>query len=327
MSTAALTALTAEVKSLKAEMISLREAVMASATPTKASAKAKKAATAKDPDAPKREATWWIKATQHVREVLKAQIEADNASLVAEGGKKQAGTVPVRVASMLKAAGKLSDEAMPEDDEIFEAYEEFKMNPPEPKMPALREAAAAKKAGSVSSSTGSKASSKPKFAELSEEEQTAARKARAIKAAATRAANKAAKEASAEEEASASEAEAPAPKAKVIAKKAAAPAPVAAPVAVAAPAPVAAAVPVDAEEADESEAEEAEEATIVVPEATAEVALEAYEWKGNIGKGMKTYERIDHGGKAYIYTAESVYIGVFDEKAKKLDKSAKDILA
>jgi hypothetical protein len=311
MSAAAITALTAEIKSLKAEMTSLREAVLARPAPAKAS----KAKTAKDPDAPKQEPTWWIKATQHVRETLKAQIEADNAALVAEGGKKQAGTVPVRVASMLKAAGKLSADAMPEDEEIFEAYETFKTDPPEPKMPALREAAAAKKAGSVASSTASSAGSKgTKFADMTEEEQKAARKARAIKAAATRAANKAAKEAAeaAEAEASESEEEAeetpkPAPKAaaKPSPKKAAA-------AAEPAPEPIAVAEAADA---------------VATTEESPELVLEAKPWKGNIGKGQKNYERIDHDGKAYIYTTEGEYQGVWDEKAKKLDKKAKDISA
>ena len=177
--------LVTEVKAMREEIQSLK------AAPVKAT-KATKAKKEVDPDAPPKETSWWIKATQHVRDVLKAQITSDNEALVASGGKKLAGTVPIKVASMLKDAGQLSATAMPDDADILASYEAYKADPP-----------ASKKAGSVASD-GSAGSSGTKFADMTEEEQTAARKARAIKAAATRKANKAAKAA---EAASASEPE------------------------------------------------------------------------------------------------------------------------
>jgi len=178
-----------EVKAMRAEIAGLR------AEPTKA-AKAKKEV---DPDAPPKETSWWIKATQHVRGVLKASIESDNAIALASGGKKLAGTVPVMVASMLKTAGQLGDGLMPEDAQILEAYEAFKVDPPAPKK--------AVEASSVASAA-SAASKGSKFADLSEEEKTAARKASAAKAAATRKANKAAEIKATEEKAAARKASA-----------------------------------------------------------------------------------------------------------------------
>jgi len=248
--TAEMTAMKAEMTTMKAEVVSLRETIHA-----KPSAKASKA---KDPDAPKRETTWWIKATQSVRTILKAHIESDNSAL-GEGEKKISGTAPVTVSSMLKDSGKLTAETWQDLDEasVLEAYETYKSSPPAPKP---------KKTSTASSvvSDDSKASkpSKSKFADLSEEEKTAARKARAQKAAATRAANKAKKDSPAET-----------PKA----------------------------------------------------EAEGEEVLEAKPWKGNIGKGSKDYERIDYKGLAYIYTTDSAYLGVWDEKTKKLDATIPDI--
>jgi len=144
-------------------------------TPTMAP-KAEKATKPKDPDAPKKETTWWIKRTQHVREILKPLIEEHNAS----AEKKLAGTAPVRVASMLKDAGLLSEEMQPSNGQIQQYFKTFLTSPPE-----------AKKAPSVASeaSTDSKGAKKPR-AEMTEEQ----KKAKREKAAATRAANKAKKE-------------------------------------------------------------------------------------------------------------------------------------
>jgi hypothetical protein len=63
------------------------------------------------------------------------------------------------------------------------------------------------------------------------------------------------------------------------------------------------------------------------PEAEAdETVLEVYEWKGDIGKGLKTYERIDSDGVSYIYSADGDdFKGVWDEATKKLNPSGKDI--
>jgi hypothetical protein len=66
------------------------------------------------------------------------------------------------------------------------------------------------------------------------------------------------------------------------------------------------------------------------PEAEAELgedeeAVDEYMWMGDIGKGKKAYNRIDHGGKAYIYTTDGDYLGAWDEKAKTMDKTVKDL--
>jgi len=139
-----------------------------------------------DPDAPKRETTWWIKATVQLREMLKPYIREHNASL-GEDGKKMPGTVPTTVASMLKAKGLLDKDTMPTLEQVVEAFEAYKDT-----MSA--------DGGSVASKP-SKAS-KTKFADLSDEEKTEKRKASAAKAAATR---KAKKEAAAAAEAEVAE--------------------------------------------------------------------------------------------------------------------------
>lgn len=247
----------------------------------------------KDPDAPKKEANYFIKATTRVRAVLKPHIEEYNSSL-GEGEKKLAGTAPITVSSMLKDAGLLSDTIEPSEEEIVEYFEKLKADPSiiGKKNAPLREAAKARKAASIASGASEASAdskkSKASKVELSDEEKAAERKARAAKAAATRAANKAKKEAeaaaaaaAAEDSESDSESEAEAP-------------------AAAAPAP-------PAEEAEEAEA-----------------TVTAYEWEGDIGKGTKKYERIDWDGKAWIYTLDSEYLGVWDEKTKKLNKKIKD---
>jgi PHD/YefM family antitoxin component YafN of YafNO toxin-antitoxin module len=143
--------------------------------PIKPSKKATKKAKEVDPDAPKRETTWWIKATQHVRNTLKPYIQEYNASLGDEG-KKMPGTAPVSVAKALKEAGHMSAEDYEVDqDTILKAFETYKDN-------------ISADGGSVASKP-SKAS-KTKFSDLSDEEKTEKRKASAAKAAATRKAKK-----------------------------------------------------------------------------------------------------------------------------------------
>jgi hypothetical protein len=191
----------------------------------------KKARKAKDPSAPKREGNWWIKATGHVRDVLRPVLDAERAA-----GEKPSGTAPVRVASMLKDAGELSADVTPSDEAIVAAYERFKEAPPP-----------TKKEGSTASSGSATKSSRSKYAGMSEEEAEAAKKAArseaAKKAAATRAANKAKK--------AAEEAGEEVEEAVVVAPKPAAPAP--APKAAAAAA--AAAAVAELEELDDEEPE------------------------------------------------------------------------
>ena len=74
-------------------------------------------------------------------------------------------------------------------------------------------------------------------------------------------------------------------------------------------------------------AEEAAAAAAAAASAEEEEApLESYEWKGDIGKGVKAYERIDHDGVSYIYSADGDdFKGVWDEATKKLNPAGKDI--
>jgi len=197
-----------EIKALKLEVASIREAM-------KPTAKATPSKKAKDPDAPKKEATWWIKATVQLREMLKPSIDDHNASL-GTGEKKLAGTVPTTVGSMLKAKGLLDKDTMPTLEQVVEAFEAYLENPPEPKGPALRAAAEAKKAASVSSgaSVASDGKVRKPRGPMSEEKKAAML--------AKRAATKAAKAAKASEEEAEEVEEAPAPAAEEVA---AAPAP------------------------------------------------------------------------------------------------------
>jgi colicin import membrane protein len=58
---------------------------------------------------------------------------------------------------------------------------------------------------------------------------------------------------------------------------------------------------------------------------TAEV-IHTEEVEMDIGKGLKTYERIVYGGVTYIYTADGDnFLGTWDEAKKVLNKNGKDI--
>jgi hypothetical protein len=59
-------------------------------------------------------------------------------------------------------------------------------------------------------------------------------------------------------------------------------------------------------------------------EAEAEV-IEEYTWTGDVGKGSKEYGRVDYQGKAYIYTADGDYLGVWDAAKKVMDKTVPDV--
>jgi len=224
----------------------------------------------KDPDAPKREANWFIKAMGPIREALKPLIDAHNATLP-EGTKKLNGADAPRVGRILNEAGLMSKEIQPSEAEIKEAVGLFLSGEAgEPKGPALRAQAAAKRASANSSvaSEGSGAKAGKPKAEVSEEEAAAKRAAKAAKAAATRAANKAKK--------AEAEAEKPAVEAEVV-------------------------------------------------NDTAEV-IDTEEVEMDIGKGLKTYERIVYGGVTYIYTADGDnFLGTWDEAKKVLNKNGKDI--
>jgi len=152
------------------------------ATPAAKPAKAAKAPKTSEP----KEATWWVKATQHVRTALKPTIDSHNSALP-EGGKKVTGTAALTVASALKKAGLLAEGMMPTDAQIQKSFADYMANPPEPKP----------KADSVASASSGGSKPKKAKAELTEEEATAARAAKSAKAKATREKNKAMKAATA----------------------------------------------------------------------------------------------------------------------------------
>jgi len=151
--------LLAEIKELRKEIAALSAAAIKTTPIAATKTKAPRAPKVVDPDAPKKDANNWVKSTDHIRTILKERVVADNAA-IAEGGKKIVGHMPASVGSMLKASGKLQctpELVLPSDEDIFAAYEQFKTNPPEPKGPAIRAAAAAKKAESVASAGDAKA--------------------------------------------------------------------------------------------------------------------------------------------------------------------------
>ena len=148
--------------------------------------------------------SWWTAATKRASSIVAPLRDAENIKLSAAGKKKLPGTVAVVILSKLKEAGKVtkgseaSPGLFPTDDELKDAFEAY-MEDYEPEDAAKSTA-----------SKGSKASSGPKFSELSPEEQKARRSEAAKKAAAARKANKAAKDADSSDEA----APAPAPAGK-----------------------------------------------------------------------------------------------------------------
>ena len=54
--------------------------------------------------------------------------------------------------------------------------------------------------------------------------------------------------------------------------------------------------------------------------------IEAYEWTGDVGKGMKAYERIDYNNTSYLYTADGDgFIGTWDAATKTLNPTGYNI--
>ena len=162
-----------------------RWAVMESALKAlKAASKPVKAKKEKDPDAPKKEATWWVKRTCEVREAIKDEIAAENVALKSRGEKALPAVVAVRVASMLRDAGKLTQDVMPSVDDIRAAWASYLECPPEPKPKPVKKAAA--------EPSEPKPVKEPKAKKELTDDEKAAKKE---KAKATREANKAAKSA------------------------------------------------------------------------------------------------------------------------------------
>jgi hypothetical protein len=182
-------------------------------------------------------------------------------------------------------------EAIAEIDEptIMTAFEAWKANPPAPHCKADKEAR------SVGSASSKASGSSKKLADMTEDEKKAYYKARAAKAAATRAANKAT-------EAKVNELFEEAPKAVEVPKAVEEPKAVE-------PKAVAKAVTKRAPKPKEP----------VVEDGT------AYEWKHNFGTGMTAYERVNHEGMAFLYDLETKdYLGAYDEKANAIDASVEN---
>ena len=128
------------VESIKALPVADQWAVMESALKAlKAASKSvKKTKKEKDPNAPKKEATWWVKRTCEVRDHLKDVIAEENTARKSRGENALPAVAAVRVASMLRDAGKLTQESMPSHDEILATWETFLVSPPETKPKPMK---------------------------------------------------------------------------------------------------------------------------------------------------------------------------------------------
>ena len=182
------------IASLNEKVLALEARLEALESQPKGVTKPKAEKKAKDPDAPKREANWFIKALTPVRAALKPLFEAHNSALP-EGAKKLNGADAPRVGRILNETGLMSKDVQPTEAQIKDAFQLFLTGEGgEAKGPAQRAAKAARDSAksSVASGGSSSKAGKPK-AEVSDEEAAAKRAAKAAKAAATRAANKAKK--------------------------------------------------------------------------------------------------------------------------------------
>ena len=122
------------IESFKTLPVADQWAVMESALKAlKASSKPTKVKKVKDPNAPKKEATWWVKRTCEVRDHLKDMIAEENTARKSRGEHALPAIVAVRVASMLRDAGKLTKDTMPSHEDILETWSTFLASPPETK--------------------------------------------------------------------------------------------------------------------------------------------------------------------------------------------------
>jgi hypothetical protein len=145
------------VESIKSLPLADQWAVMESALKAlKASSKPTKAKKVKDPNAPKKEATWWVKRTCEVREALKEVIASENTARKSRGEKALPAVVAVRVASMLRDAGKLTKDDMPSQDEILTTWTTFLTSPPETKPKPVKEPKALKESKPKTKKTSEK---------------------------------------------------------------------------------------------------------------------------------------------------------------------------
>jgi len=200
-------------------------------------------------------------------------------------------------------------------EEVLAEFAAWKVSPPETKYVSKKsdsesvssaekpaKAAKAKKDPKAAKAKKDPKAPKPKKLDsMTEEEKKAFYQERAVKAAAKRAANKVASEAS-EAAASASEEDAE--------------------------------VEADAvEEAEEAagaveelvDLDELADALEAQPEEEESEKVVAYKWEHNFGKGLAFYERIDMDGQSYIYNvANGKYLGVYVEATNKLNTKIPD---
>lgn len=122
------------IESFKTLPVADQWAVMESALKAlKASSKPTKVKKVKDPNAPKKEATWWVKRTCEVRDHLKDMIAEENTARKSRGEHALPAIVAVRVASMLRDAGTLTKDTMPSHEDILATWSTFLASPPETK--------------------------------------------------------------------------------------------------------------------------------------------------------------------------------------------------
>ena len=165
-----------------AHKVSILEALFKATKPSmKESAKAEKAEKAgkapkekkeKDPNAPKKEANWWIQGTQNVITRLQALLPENADEL-----KKP--IVRTNIPKLLKERGELTKDTLPTDEQITQAFKDFKEDPTI--QARFAEARAAKKADKKKDSDSeSEASAQHKEAKETKEKKP--RKPRAKKA-------------------------------------------------------------------------------------------------------------------------------------------------
>ena len=127
------------IDSIKALPVADQWTVMESALKAlKNASKPTKAKKVRDPDAPKKKATWWVKRTMEVREHIKDAISHENLARKARG-EKGLTVVHVRVTTMLRDAGKLTKELMPSAEECRAAWLSFLESPPPLKQKPAKE--------------------------------------------------------------------------------------------------------------------------------------------------------------------------------------------
>ncbi len=156
------------IDSIKALPVADQWAVMESALKAlKNASKPSKVKKVRDPNAPKKEATWWVKRTCEVRDHLKEVISEENSSRKSRGEKALPAVVAVRVASMLRDAGKLTQDVMPSRDDILATWATFLSSPPETKPKPVKK----------SDSSEPKPVKEPKVKKVLTDDEKAAKKA------------------------------------------------------------------------------------------------------------------------------------------------------